>query len=74
MLVGTLSTVTLIWFSPTIQVDILKHESALFPLRNPGLVTIPLSFAVAVGLSLARPARRDEQQFELAAQLDLGGN
>ena len=73
MLVGTLSTVTLIWFSPTIQVDILKYESALFPLRNPGLVTIPLSFAVAVGLSLARPAKRDEQQFELATQLDLGG-
>jgi cation/acetate symporter len=64
MLVGTLSTVTLIWLSPTIQVDILKHESAWFPLRNPGLVTIPLSFAVAVGLSLARPAARD------AARLD----
>jgi len=72
MLVGTLSTVTLIWFSPTIQVDILKHESAWFPLRNPGLVTIPLSFAVAVGLSLLRPANRDEQQFERAAQLDVG--
>jgi len=72
MLVGTFSTVTLIWFSPTIQVDILKHESAWFPLRNPGLVTIPLSFAVAVGLSLLRPANRDEQQFERAAQLDVG--
>ncbi len=72
MLVGTFSTVTLIWLSPTIQVDILKHESAWFPLRNPGLVTIPLSFAVAVGLSLLRPANRDEQQFERAAQLDVG--
>jgi len=73
MLIGTFSTVTLIWLSPTIQVDILKHESAWFPLRNPGILTIPLSFAVAVGLSLARPAARDAERLDdLATQLDVG--
>jgi cation/acetate symporter len=35
----------LIYLSPTIQVDILRESSAWFPLKNPALVTIPLSFA-----------------------------
>jgi cation/acetate symporter len=51
MLFGTISTLVLIWLSPTIQVDILKHEGAWFPLKNPALLTIPLSFLVAIGVS-----------------------
>jgi len=53
MVLGTVSTLVLIWLSPTIQVDILKHTGAWFPLKNPALVTIPLSFAVGVLVSLA---------------------
>ena len=52
MVLGTASTLTLIYLSPTIQVDILKNEAALFPLRNPALITIPLSFAIAIVVSL----------------------
>ena len=52
MLVGTISTLLLIWLSPTIQIDILKHAAAYFPLKNPALVTIPLSFAVGIVVSL----------------------
>jgi cation/acetate symporter len=52
MVLGTATTLTLIYLSPTIQVDILKHESALFPLRNPALITIPLSFLIAIVVSL----------------------
>jgi cation/acetate symporter len=52
MLVGTGSTLLLIYLSPTIQVDILKHGSAIFPLKNPALITIPLSFAVGIVVSL----------------------
>ena len=44
MVTGTFGALLLIWFSPTIQVDILHHQSAPFPLRNPALLTIPLSF------------------------------
>jgi cation/acetate symporter len=73
MVLGTVSTVTLIWLSPTIQMDILKHDSAVFPLRNPGLVTIPLSFLVAVGVSLLRPVAAEEARFgELERQLHVG--
>ena len=52
MVIGTAATLTLIYLSPTIQVDILKHASAPFPLRNPALITIPLSFAIAIVVSL----------------------
>src|SRR5438045_1283543 len=48
MLTGTLATLILIWLSPTIQVDVLHRASALFPLKNPALATIPLSLAVGV--------------------------
>jgi cation/acetate symporter len=52
MLVGTLTTLSLIWLSPTIQVDILKASSAVFPLKNPALITIPLSFLTGIVVSL----------------------
>jgi cation/acetate symporter len=51
MLVGTVSTLTLIYLSPTIQVDILKQPDAIFPLKNPALVTIPLSFLTGIVVS-----------------------
>ncbi len=73
MLVGTVSTVTLIALSPTIQVDILGNEAAWFPLRNPGIVTIPLAFAVAIGVSLLRPVALEEQRFlDATRRLHLG--
>jgi cation/acetate symporter len=71
--VGTLTTVVLIWFSPTLQIDILKHESAWFPLRNPALLTIPLAFLVgwAVSLASAEPAVR-AQFAQIARRMHLG--
>jgi cation/acetate symporter len=55
MVLGTLGTLLLIYLSPTIQVDILKHESAWFPLKNPALVTMPLSFLAGAIVSLLTP-------------------
>jgi cation/acetate symporter len=73
MITGTVSTLLLIYLSPTIQLDILKHTEAWFPLRNPGIVTIPLSFIVAIGVSLLRPVPSEERRFaELERQLHLG--
>jgi cation/acetate symporter len=57
ILTGTFGTLLLIWLSPTIQVDVLKHASAWFPLKNPALVTIPLSFLVGVLVSLLSAPR-----------------
>ncbi len=64
ILVGTLSSLVLIYLSPTIQVDILKHPAAIFPLKNPGLVTIPLSFAVGIIVSLLTTERAAADGFD----------
>ena len=63
MLVGTASSLLLIYLSPTIQIDVLKNSSAWFPLRNPGLVSIPLSFAVAIAVASLWPEAEAEERF-----------
>ena len=63
MLAGTFSSLLLIYLSPTIQIDILKNTSAWFPLRNPGLVSIPLSFLVAIVVSSMWPEPEAEARF-----------
>lgn len=73
MLVGTISALVLIYLSPAIQVDILKQSSALFPLKNPGLISIPLSFIVGILVSLLIPERLAQQKFaEVEQQIQLG--
>lgn len=63
MIAGTVSALALIYLSPAIQVDILKAESAWFPLRNPGIITIPLSFLVGIVVSLASPEPEAARRF-----------
>jgi cation/acetate symporter len=55
MATGTLTTVGGIALSPTVQIDLLGGSEAWFPLRNPALLTIPLSFAVGVVVSKLAP-------------------
>ena len=55
ILAGTLSAGALIALSPTVQVDMLHHAHAWFPLKNPALVSMPLAFAVAIIVSLLAP-------------------
>jgi cation/acetate symporter len=52
ILIGTLSALVLVYLSPTIQVELLHHDSAWFPLKNPALISMPLSFAAGVLVSL----------------------
>lgn len=73
MVVGTISALVLIYLSPAIQVDVLKHASAFFPLKNPGLITIPLSFIVGIVVSLLAPERLAQQKFAaVEQQIHLG--
>jgi cation/acetate symporter len=72
MLTGTFGTLLLIWLSPTIQVDVLNGTSAWFPLKNPALVTIPLSFLVGIVVSLMTAARGTEGDAAHERQLHLG--
>ena len=55
MATGTLVTLVLIYFSPTIQVDVLGQSNAWFPLKNPALITMPLSFVAGILVSILAP-------------------
>jgi cation/acetate symporter len=73
MLVGTFSALLLIYLSPTVQMGVLQRTSAPFPLANPGLVTIPLSFAVGFIVSLLSPEPSAVAKFaQLEHRLHLG--
>jgi len=72
MVTGTVTTLLLIWLSPTIQVDVLHRASALFPLKNPALVTIPLSFAVGVLVSLLTARVADDAFVHHERRMHLG--
>jgi cation/acetate symporter len=63
MVTGTVSAVLLIYLSPTLQVDVLHHDAAVFPLRNPGLVTVPLSFLSGLAASLTWPDAQAARRF-----------
>jgi cation/acetate symporter len=73
MIVGTLSALLLIFLSPTIQVSVLGRASAPFPLKNPGLVTIPLAFVVGMVVSLLAPEHAAAERFtEVQRRVHLG--
>jgi len=59
ILVGTFASLLLISLSPTIQVDVLGRSLAevsqawwFVPMKNPALISMPLSFLVAIAVSL----------------------
>ena len=66
MWIGALSAIGLIVISPAVWVDVLHHPAAIFPLKSPGLVTIPLSFLVAIIVSLATPEAEARRQHDEA--------
>jgi cation/acetate symporter len=55
LVTGTLSALLLIALSPTLQVDVLHRATAIVPLKNPAIVSMPLSFVVGVLVSLLAP-------------------
>jgi cation/acetate symporter len=73
MVAGTVTSLVLIYFSPTIQMDILRHSSAPFPLRNPGLISMPLAIVTGIVVSLIWPEREAEARFaEVEHRVHLG--
>jgi cation/acetate symporter len=65
---GLLASLVLILLSPSI----LKAE-AIFPLENPGIVSIPLGFLGAVvGTLLGREAHAEEKFTELNVRANTG--
>jgi cation/acetate symporter len=71
ILVGTVSALVLIFVSPTIQVDVLgrtladvEHAWWFVPLRNPAIISMPLSFVVAILVSLVTVDSNADARFQ----------
>jgi cation/acetate symporter len=73
MVTGTLASLTLITLSPTVWKDLLKQPAAIISLKNPGIITVPLSFVVAFVVSLLWPEPDAEAKFDAAQdRMQLG--
>jgi cation/acetate symporter len=78
LLTGATAAVLLIVLSPTIQVDVLHRALTdvqnhwwFMPLRNPSIVSLPLSLVVAVVVSVLRPSQTAQRGFaEMLAVLE----
>lgn len=71
IMIGTLSSLVLIALSPTIQVDVLGKPLAqvsgawwFVSLRNPAIISMPLSFAVAIAVSLLTRETNADGRFD----------
>ncbi|WP_025028881.1 solute symporter family protein [Caldalkalibacillus mannanilyticus] len=65
MIVGLILTTLLVFFGPVVMnpVNGIINREAIFPLQNPGIVSIPCSFLVAVFVSLFTASPLDEHHF-----------
>jgi cation/acetate symporter len=63
MLAGTISSVVLILLSPTVWVDLFHNAEPIVPLKNPGVISVPLAFIVAIAVSLLWPEPDSESGF-----------
>ena len=72
---GGIAAFTLIVLSPTVWIDLFGYPEAVFPLRNPAIVSMPASFLAGVLASLRWPEREAEVRFadlRLRAYLGVG--
>ncbi|MFZ5440066.1 MAG: sodium:solute symporter family transporter [Myxococcota bacterium] len=73
VLTGTVSSLLLITLSPTIWVDVLKNSAAIFPLKNPAIVSMPLAILAGILVSLTAREPSAEAQFaEVTRRMELG--
>jgi cation/acetate symporter len=61
---GSSLSVLLIVLSPTVWVDIFKNQEALFPLKNPAIISMTASFLLGIVVSLLTDEKEAEDKFE----------
>jgi cation/acetate symporter len=62
--IGALLSVVLIVLSPTVWVDIFKNPEAIFPLKNPAIISMSASFIVGIVVSLLKKENEAALKFE----------
>jgi cation/acetate symporter len=55
MVTGAATSVILIVLSPTVWVDLFHNKTPIIELKNPGVISVPLAFIVAIVVSLMGP-------------------
>jgi cation/acetate symporter len=63
MLTGTITSVVLILLSPTVWVDLFHNAEPIIGLKNPGVISVPLAFLVAIIGSLIKPEPASQAGF-----------
>lgn len=64
IITGAILAALLIFLSPTVWVDVLKNPKAIFPLKNPAIISMTASFIVAILVSLLSPEKESQDRFE----------
>ncbi|SMF07940.1 cation acetate symporter [Pseudogulbenkiania subflava] len=65
--IGLISAVLLIVLGPAVWVDVMKHETALFPYKNPAIFSMPLAFVFTWLFSVldnSKQASDEKAQFD----------
>ncbi|NMC48492.1 MAG: cation/acetate symporter ActP [Desulfovibrio sp.] len=61
---GSILAVGLIIISPTVWIDVLGNTTAIFPWKNPALISLPAAFVAGWLGSILRPEPDAEQRYE----------
>ncbi|MHB1179379.1 MAG: sodium:solute symporter family transporter [Daejeonella sp.] len=61
---GAVLSLVLIVLSPTVWVDVFGNTGAIFPLKNPALVSMTSAFAIGIIVSLLKPEPEAADKFE----------
>ena len=64
ILTGAFLSVFLIIISPTVWVDLMHKKEAIFPIKNPAIVSMTAAFVVGILVSLASREATAEAKFE----------
>jgi cation/acetate symporter len=64
ILVGAVSSLTMIVLSKTVWVDLFHFEKAIFPMKNPAIFSMSAAFLVGIAVSLLKPEPEARSKFE----------
>lgn len=61
---GAVLSLVLIVLSPTVWIDVFGYTEAIFPLKNPALVSMTSAFVIGIVVSLLKPEPEAADKFE----------
>lgn len=64
IIAGGLTATVLIILSPTVWVKVIGFDQAIFPLKNPAIVSMTVAFTVAFLVSLVTPEKSAQEKFD----------